>query len=232
MSDRIRQLEDALGSIQTKCSTDPHPLLNQDLLRIKNSLELYTPTTGGPTRPLLHEDSIPSSSHLSPPDTDRHSSRPSEVSLSLLSRPPLLTSPPSGQELVRRDRTHRRPQTLPRDRKAQPDISLSLAPQQPHARAHIQHAPLSRRGRIPLHTSPSQRPLAVCLPLIISFFPLPHHSHQVQPRPKRDLAPKSGSPRLHNSRTRPLLPTIIPPFYHDVHRSPRRSKPEERISPR
>lgn len=39
MSDRIRQLEDALG----KCASDPHPLLQKDFLQIKNSLELYSP---------------------------------------------------------------------------------------------------------------------------------------------------------------------------------------------
>ncbi|KAG1797771.1 uncharacterized protein HD556DRAFT_1355214 [Suillus plorans] len=42
MSDRIRQLEDALENVQAKCSSDPHPLLHQDSLRIKNSLELYS----------------------------------------------------------------------------------------------------------------------------------------------------------------------------------------------
>jgi hypothetical protein len=42
MSDRIRQLEDALETVQAKCSPDPHPLLHQDSLRIKNSLELYS----------------------------------------------------------------------------------------------------------------------------------------------------------------------------------------------
>ncbi|KAG1749298.1 hypothetical protein EDB19DRAFT_1681874 [Suillus lakei] len=42
MSDRIRQLEDALETVQAKSSSDPHPLLHQDSLRIKNSLELYS----------------------------------------------------------------------------------------------------------------------------------------------------------------------------------------------
>lgn len=42
MSERIRQLEDALKVVQAKCSSDPHPLLQQDSLRIKNSLELYS----------------------------------------------------------------------------------------------------------------------------------------------------------------------------------------------
>ncbi|KAF8133962.1 hypothetical protein EV363DRAFT_1161363 [Boletus edulis] len=72
MSDRIRQLEDALGSLQSKCTIDPHPLLSQDLLRIKNSLELYTPQVGAP--PGAHEP-VASSSHLPLPDIDH---RPSE----------------------------------------------------------------------------------------------------------------------------------------------------------
>jgi hypothetical protein len=77
MSDRIRQLEDALGALQATCATDPHPLLTQDLLRIKNSLELYSPQPA-PSRPHLPDDPTPSSSLLPSPDADR---RPSEVSL-------------------------------------------------------------------------------------------------------------------------------------------------------
>ncbi|KAH0832169.1 Choline/Carnitine o-acyltransferase-domain-containing protein [Lanmaoa asiatica] len=86
MSDRIRQLEDALGSLHVKHTADLHPLLNQDLLRIKNSLELYSPQTGAP---------VPSSSHLPLPDC--HSSRPSEVSLPPRLTSPLLTSPPQDR---------------------------------------------------------------------------------------------------------------------------------------
>ena len=41
MGDRIRALEDALELLQKKHSSDPHPLLRQDLLLIKLSLELY-----------------------------------------------------------------------------------------------------------------------------------------------------------------------------------------------
>lgn len=85
MSDRIRQLEDALGALQIKCATDPHPLLSQDLLRIKNSLELYTPS-----HPNLREDPVPSSSHLPPSDAP---SRPSEVSLAFVSSIPPHVSP-------------------------------------------------------------------------------------------------------------------------------------------
>jgi hypothetical protein len=41
MSDRIQQLEDALASLQSSLSTDEHPLLRSDLLRIKSSAELH-----------------------------------------------------------------------------------------------------------------------------------------------------------------------------------------------
>ncbi|KAL5480242.1 hypothetical protein ACEPAI_1512 [Sanghuangporus weigelae] len=38
MSNRIRQLEDALANLQATVSRDPHPLLEPDLLAIKHSL--------------------------------------------------------------------------------------------------------------------------------------------------------------------------------------------------
>lgn len=42
MSDRIRQLEDALTILQSTVSgSEPHPLLSRDLLKIKSSLELH-----------------------------------------------------------------------------------------------------------------------------------------------------------------------------------------------
>jgi hypothetical protein len=41
MSDRIQQLEDALALLQSSFSTDGHPLLRSDLLRIKSSAELH-----------------------------------------------------------------------------------------------------------------------------------------------------------------------------------------------
>ena len=88
MSDRIRQLEDALGSLHARASTDPHPLLIQDLLRIKNSLELYTPQTGVPSQ----QDPVPSSS-LPLPDADP---RPSEVFRVLVSCAP--SSHPHSQD--------------------------------------------------------------------------------------------------------------------------------------
>jgi hypothetical protein len=41
MSDRIRNLEEALQVLQSSCSTDSHPLLATDLLNIKSALTLY-----------------------------------------------------------------------------------------------------------------------------------------------------------------------------------------------
>ncbi|EED78792.1 predicted protein [Postia placenta Mad-698-R] len=42
MSDRIRQLEDALAILQSSVTRDLHPLLVQDLLKIKSGLELHS----------------------------------------------------------------------------------------------------------------------------------------------------------------------------------------------
>jgi hypothetical protein len=41
LSDRVRQLEDALECLQSQYSNQPHPLLTPELLRIKTSQELY-----------------------------------------------------------------------------------------------------------------------------------------------------------------------------------------------
>jgi hypothetical protein len=42
MSDRIRQLEDALAVAHSSVTTEPHPLLSRDLMKIKSSLELHS----------------------------------------------------------------------------------------------------------------------------------------------------------------------------------------------
>ena len=49
MSDRIRSLEYALGSLQSQVTTDLHPLLKPDLLTIKTLQELH-----------LNPDTVPS----------------------------------------------------------------------------------------------------------------------------------------------------------------------------
>jgi hypothetical protein len=51
MSDRIRQLEDALAILQSTHTRDPHPLLHRDLLKIKSSIELHSAAEG--------EDGVP-----------------------------------------------------------------------------------------------------------------------------------------------------------------------------
>ncbi|PFH53342.1 hypothetical protein AMATHDRAFT_45610 [Amanita thiersii Skay4041] len=42
LSDRVRQLEEALETLQASYSNQPHPLLTPELLRIKTSQDLYT----------------------------------------------------------------------------------------------------------------------------------------------------------------------------------------------
>lgn len=52
MGERIRNLEEALESVQAKSSSSMHPLLQPELLLVKNSLELYgsdTPAVRPPT---------------------------------------------------------------------------------------------------------------------------------------------------------------------------------------
>ncbi|KAH7926481.1 hypothetical protein BV22DRAFT_1128172 [Leucogyrophana mollusca] len=83
MSDRIRQLEDALESVQARCSPEPHPLLHQDFLRIKNALELYSsqpaPRCGDTPIDETHASGsqLPSAAR-SPRDGEYGPSRPSE----------------------------------------------------------------------------------------------------------------------------------------------------------
>jgi hypothetical protein len=47
MSDRIRNLEQAVQTLQSKVSSQPHPLLAADLLQIKSALGLYGGTQTG-----------------------------------------------------------------------------------------------------------------------------------------------------------------------------------------
>ncbi|KAJ7507374.1 fungal-specific transcription factor domain-containing protein [Mycena galericulata] len=46
MSDRIRLLEDALAILQSTVTSDPHPLLDRELLKIKSSIELHSAVEG------------------------------------------------------------------------------------------------------------------------------------------------------------------------------------------
>ncbi|KAL4080941.1 hypothetical protein J3A83DRAFT_4085274 [Scleroderma citrinum] len=78
MSDRIRQLEDALGKVQAKCAPDSHPLLQQDLLQIKNSLELYSPQHAISRPSHLDTATLPTANHQDG-SPDHSQSRQSEV---------------------------------------------------------------------------------------------------------------------------------------------------------
>jgi hypothetical protein len=56
MSDRIRQLEEALQISQLSCSPEPHPLLEPNLLNIKSTLTLYGDAQTGTSH---YPESIP-----------------------------------------------------------------------------------------------------------------------------------------------------------------------------
>lgn len=51
MSDRIRQLEDALAILQSSISRETHPLLRRELLDIKSGLTLHSATNLKPSQP-------------------------------------------------------------------------------------------------------------------------------------------------------------------------------------
>ncbi|KAF9267290.1 hypothetical protein L218DRAFT_955169 [Marasmius fiardii PR-910] len=84
MSERIRGLEEALEA----ATSDHHPLLTQEMLNIKSTMELYGPTQGKSDRrtPELHNDHDPHAKHsekspgnsvrLTPPSTIKHEPQP------------------------------------------------------------------------------------------------------------------------------------------------------------
>jgi hypothetical protein len=45
MSERIRQLEDALAILQSTHDSEPHPLLQPELMKIKSSIDLHSAST-------------------------------------------------------------------------------------------------------------------------------------------------------------------------------------------
>ncbi|KAF7767920.1 transcriptional regulator family: Fungal Specific TF [Agaricus bisporus var. burnettii] len=62
LSDRVRQLEEALEQVQAQCSNQRHPLLAPDLLKIKTSQELYGTTPFPPPPANADSSAVPSSS--------------------------------------------------------------------------------------------------------------------------------------------------------------------------
>ncbi len=80
MSERVRQLEDALGDMQSKCSTLPHPLLAPELMKVKTFQDLY-----GTANPQRSIHSLPAPTPASDPATKENQLRQSLKSLSSLS---------------------------------------------------------------------------------------------------------------------------------------------------
>ncbi|KXN83107.1 hypothetical protein AN958_01778 [Leucoagaricus sp. SymC.cos] len=68
LSDRVRQLEEALERLQQQCSTEPHPLLAPDLLKIKTSQELYGTAPLPPPSSLTKDAPSPTASSSRPKD--------------------------------------------------------------------------------------------------------------------------------------------------------------------
>lgn len=88
MSERVRQLEDALGEMQSKCSpTLPHPLLAPELMKVKTFQDLYG--TANPQR-AIH--SLPGPTPVAKEDQLRQSLK-SLSSLSLNCQPPYAENP-------------------------------------------------------------------------------------------------------------------------------------------
>lgn len=59
MSDRIRQLEDALAILHSTAggpTGDPHPLLHRDLLEVKFSMDLHSPSSASKEAPIQDGD--------------------------------------------------------------------------------------------------------------------------------------------------------------------------------
>jgi hypothetical protein len=85
MSDRIRHLEEALESLQSQCSPEPHPLLRPEFLGIKSTMGLYggtqvgaeasaTPSENGHDRDVKH-------AHMDVDVLDRNSSEETQKGL-------------------------------------------------------------------------------------------------------------------------------------------------------
>ncbi|KAF5369123.1 hypothetical protein D9615_010426 [Tricholomella constricta] len=71
LSDRVRDLEDALQVLQSTCSNQPHPLLSPELLRIKTSQDLYIAPQPAATQAQAQAHPIAGPSGLSGEDPTR-----------------------------------------------------------------------------------------------------------------------------------------------------------------
>ncbi|KIK07108.1 hypothetical protein K443DRAFT_2593 [Laccaria amethystina LaAM-08-1] len=64
MSDRIRQLEDALAILQSTVSKEPHPLLDCELFKIKLSMELHSAVEGDEHESPDHQERTEESQYI------------------------------------------------------------------------------------------------------------------------------------------------------------------------
>lgn len=64
MSERIRQLEDALAILQSSTTRETHPLLRPDLLSIKSGLELHSAINQGLVAPLSDQEADEASQQI------------------------------------------------------------------------------------------------------------------------------------------------------------------------
>ncbi|CAA7269113.1 unnamed protein product [Cyclocybe aegerita] len=110
LSERVRQLEDALEFLQSRCSNQPHPLLAPDLLKIKTSQELYGTMNMQPLQPPQPVASTSSSEYSAPArETTARDEylRKSVGALSLNTQPPYAerSRPKTIERLPTRDST-------------------------------------------------------------------------------------------------------------------------------
>ena len=116
LSDRVRQLEDALECLQSRCSNQPHPLLSSELLKIKTSQELYgtimnpsssnsnvAPTSSTTATSSAVDQSVIKSRDGSSRELDNNNHDPSPRGADLIESTTIATDPgqePSGPEVA------------------------------------------------------------------------------------------------------------------------------------
>ncbi|KAJ3507044.1 hypothetical protein NLJ89_g6525 [Agrocybe chaxingu] len=107
LSERVRQLEDALEFLQSRCSNQPHPLLAPELLKIKTSQELYGTMNMQPLQPVASTSSSEYSAPSREATTRDEYLRKSVGALSLNTQPPYAerSRPKPIERLPTRDST-------------------------------------------------------------------------------------------------------------------------------